>query len=348
MKVARLYGLRDLRVEDAPEPGEPGPGEALLRVTAMGICGSDLHYYREGGLGGLSVSAPFILGHEFAARVEAVGPGTTGIEPGMRVAVEPGRHCSQCEPCSEGHPNLCPAVLFCATPPVEGCLRERMRYPARFLFPLPDALSDADGAALEPLGIALHAVRLGKLSPGQTVAILGGGCIGLLLVQLCRAAGAGEIFVTEPVSHRREAARRYGAADAVDPSQQDVTAWLRAQTAGRGVDLALEAAGAETTPAQSMEVVKPGGRVVLVGIPADDRLVLSHAVGRRKGLTIKFSRRMKHTYPAAIRLATAGHVDLRGYVSHRFPLAEVARAFQVADAYADGALKVVVDVTPDA
>jgi L-iditol 2-dehydrogenase len=345
VKVARLHGVRDLRVETLPDPAPPGHGEALLRVTAVGICGSDLHYYREGGLGGADVTAPLILGHEFAARVEAVGPGVD--RPlGTRVAVEPGRACGRCELCERGHPNLCPRVQFCGAPPVDGACRERMVYPADLLFALPDGLSDAEGAALEPLGIGLHALSLARFGPGQTAAVLGAGCIGLLLVQLCRAAGAARIFVTEPVPHRREAARRYGATDLLDPVRDDVAEAIRALTAGRGVDLALEAAGAPDTPAQAVAVVRPGGQVILVGIPSDDRLVLSHAVARRKGLTLKFARRMKHTYPRAIALAASGAVDLRSYVTHRYPLDAVADAFHTADAYADGALKVMIDVTP--
>jgi L-iditol 2-dehydrogenase len=345
MKVARLHGTFDLRVEEAPDPGPPGRGEARIRVTAVGICGSDLHYYREGGLGGARPEAPFILGHEFTARVEAVGPDVT-LPVGTRVAVEPGRSCGRCELCERGHPNLCPSVRFCASPPVEGALQERMLYPATLLFPLPDALSDADGAALEPVGIGLHALRLGKLQPGETVAVLGGGCIGLLLVQLCRAAGAARICVTEPLPHRRAAALAFGATDVLDPGFADIEAAIQHATAGRGVDLALEAAGAAETPAQAVAVVRPGGRVVLVGIPSDDRLVISHAVGRRKGLTIQFARRAAHTYPRAIALAASGALDLRAYVTHRFPLENVAAAFRTADTYADGALKVVVDVTP--
>jgi L-iditol 2-dehydrogenase len=218
-----------------------------------------------------------------------------------------------------------------------------MLYPTRFLYPLPASISDAEGAALEPLGIALHAVRLGKLQPGQTVAILGGGCIGLLLAQCCRAAGASRIIVTEPLLHRREAALRCGATEVIDPSAEEVAGMVRHLTAGRGVDLVLEAAGAPTTPREAVEVAKYGGRVVLVGIPSEDRLELPHAPGRRKGLTLKFSRRMKHTYPAAIRLVESGRVDLSSYVSHRFPLRDAAHAFHVADTYADGALKVVID-----
>jgi L-iditol 2-dehydrogenase len=220
-----------------------------------------------------------------------------------------------------------------------------MIYPVRFLFPLPESITDDEGATLEPLGIALHAVRLGKLTPGQTVAILGGGSIGLLLVQVCRAAGASRILVSEPVAHRREAARRYGATEVFDPRAAEIGPAIREATSGRGVDLALEAAGEPRTPGLALEAVKYGGIVVLVGIPADDRLELSHAMGRRKGVTLKFSRRMKHTYPRAIALVESGRIELRDYVTHRFPLCATAQAFEVADSYRDGALKVVVQVS---
>src|SRR5262249_18653545 len=176
MKAARLYALGDIRVEELPEPPPPGPGEVLLAVTAVGICGSDLHYYREGSLGGLAPKEPLILGHEFAGQIEAVGPGVT-LPVRTRVAVEPGHPCGRCEACLEGHPNLCPSILFCGSPPVDGALRERMLYPESLLFPLPDSVSDAEGAALEPLGIGLHALSLARLAPGGTAAVLGGGPI---------------------------------------------------------------------------------------------------------------------------------------------------------------------------
>jgi L-iditol 2-dehydrogenase len=341
MKAARLYAPGDIRVDEIPEPPPPGPCEVLLAVTAVGICGSDLHYYREGGLGGLVPEAPLILGHEFAARVEAVGPGVA-LPVGTRVAVEPGRPCGRCESCLEGNPNLCPAIQFCGSAPVDGALRERMLYPENLLFPLPDNMTDAEGAALEPLGIALHALRLVRLQPGQTAAVLGGGPIGLMLAQLCRGAGAVEVIVTEPVPHRREAALKSGATAALDPSDGPVGEAIRAMTGGRGVDVAFEAAGAVETPAEAVQAVRPGGHVVLVGIPADDRVVLSHAVARRKGLTIRFARRMKHTYPRAIALVASGALNLRPLLTHHFPLVAAAEAFRVADAYADGALKVTV------
>jgi L-iditol 2-dehydrogenase len=343
MKAARLYAPGDIRAEELPEPPAPGPGEVRLAITAVGICGSDLHYYREGGLGGLVPEEPLVLGHEFAARIEDVGPGVT-LPVGTRVAVEPGRSCGRCEMCVEGRPNLCPSILFCGSPPVDGALRERMIYPESLLFPLPDGVSDAEGAALEPLGIGLHALSLARLAPGGTAAVLGGGPIGLMLAMLCRVAGAAEVIVTEPVPHRREAALRVGATAGLDPSAEPAGAAIRRLTRGRGVDVAFEAAGAADTPTAAAEAVRPGGHLVLVGIPADDRLVLSHAVARRKGLTVRFARRMKHTYPRAIALVTSGAVDLRPLLSHHFSLTETARAFQIADTYADGALKVTIHV----
>jgi L-iditol 2-dehydrogenase len=341
MKAARLYAPGDIRVEEIDDPPPPGPGEVLLSVTAVGICGSDLHYYREGNIGGLSVEKPLVLGHEFAGQVTAVGTGVS-LPVGQRVAVEPGRSCGHCEACREGHPNLCASVLFCGSPPVDGALRERMLYPASLLFPLPDHLSSAEGAALEPLGIGLHALSLARISPGSTVAILGGGAIGLMLALLCQAAGAVQIIVSEPVEHRREAALRLGATAALNPNAGSVSEAVRRITGGRGVDVAFEAAGAAGTPEEAVEAVRAGGHVVLVGIPADDRLVLSHAVARRKGLTVRFARRMKHTYPRAIALLATRRIDLRPLLTHQFPLAEAPEAFHVADTYGDRALKVTI------
>jgi L-iditol 2-dehydrogenase len=346
MKAARLYAPGDIRIEELAEPGPPGPGEVLLAVTAVGICGSDLHYYREGELGGLVPEEPLILGHEFAGRVQALGPGVS-IPVGTRVAVEPGRSCGRCEACLEGHPNLCPSILFCGSPPVDGALRERMLYPAPLLFPLPESVSDAEGAALEPLGIGLHALSLARLEPGRTAAVLGGGSIGLMLAQLCRLAGATEVIVSEPVSHRREAALRLGATAVLDPADGPVGTAVRQLTDGRGVDVAFEAAGAPETPGEAAEAARPGGHVVLVGIPSDDRLVLSHAVARRKGLTIRFARRMKHTYPRALALVTSGLLDLSLLLTHHFPLTSASEAFRVADSYAEGALKVTIQVNGD-
>jgi len=344
MRAARLYKPYDLRIEEVPEPGPPPPGWARLRIAAVGLCGSDLHYYREGSIGTADVEEPLILGHEFSAFVEELGTGVEGLQVGQLVAVEPGRACGRCETCQKGHPNLCPQILFCGYPGIDGALQEVLLYPAEFLHPLPESFTPADGAMLEPLGVGLHALRLGKSRPGETAAVLGTGPIGLHLIDLLRVSGAAQIYATDLLAHRRAAAERYGATASFDPQAEDVVGAILDATRGRGVDVAFEAAGAPDTPDQAAAVARPGGTVVIVGIPSRDELKLRHSVARRKGLTIKFSRRMKHTYPQAIALVQEGRVDVRSMITHRFRLDQAVEAFRVADRYADGVIKTIVEV----
>jgi L-iditol 2-dehydrogenase len=343
MRVTRLHGIRDLRLETSPRP-VPGPSEVLLRVMAVGVCGSDVHYYLEGRIGSQVVTNPIVMGHEFSARVAGLGPGVEGLEVGQLVAVEPGIPCGTCELCHLGHPNLCPHVRFCGTPPIDGVLAEYAVMPAENCFPLPASLSPEAGALLEPLGIAIHTVDLAHLAVGQTVAVLGAGPIGLLVATVARAAGASQVFMTEPLAYRRRFAREYVADAALDPDQADVVAEIMELTAGRGVDAAFEAAGAPDTTQQAAAVARIGGKVIVAGIPADDKMTLNASTVRHKGLTIKLVRRMKHTYPRAIRLVQAGLVDVEALVSHRLPLAHTAEAFQMVAGYKDGVLRAVIQV----
>jgi L-iditol 2-dehydrogenase len=283
------------------------------------LCGSDLHWLDEGAIGDARLSQSLVLGHEFA--------GVTA--DGARVAVDPAISCGECEQCREGNPNLCTALRFAGHGAQDGALREFLPWVTRCLYPLPDSLTDIDGAMLEPLGVALHAVDLGHLKPGMTVGVLGCGPIGLLIVQLARVAGATTILATDTLSHRLDAARAFGATNTIYADGQEATE-ISALTHGRGVDVAFEAAGANAAVEAAVAAAKPGACVVLVGIPADDRTAFTASAARRKGLTIKLSRRMKHTYPRAIQLAASGKVDLRSLVTHRFPLAEFRKAFSVA------------------
>jgi L-iditol 2-dehydrogenase len=315
MKTVRLHGRGDLRLHDEPLP-LAGEQETLVRITAVGVCGSDLHWFGEAGIGDARLERPLVLGHEFAGITQA----------GQRVAVEPAVSCQQCEYCRAGNPNLCPDVLFAGHGNIDGALREWMSWPTRNLFPFPDSLSDADGAMLEPLGVAIHAVDLGKLKPGGTVGVFGCGPIGLLVVQLAHLAGANTVIFTEPLPHRKEAAQKFGAQD-----------WDGRQA----VDVAFECAGNDAAVDDALDAVKPGGRVILVGIPDDDRTSFKASVARRKGLTIKLSRRMKHTYQRAIQLVASGQVDVRSLVTHRYALDRAAEAFEVA-ARREG-LKVIIE-----
>ncbi len=341
MRAARLYGVRDIRLDTVPVP-EPGPGQVLLKIASVGICGSDVHYFLDGRIGTQMVTAPIILGHEFAAYVVRCGPGVEGLQEGQLVAVEPGMPCGECEPCREGHPNLCLHVRFCGSPPVDGVLAEYAVMPAANCFPLPQGMSPDEGAMLEPVGIALHTVDLAGLRVGQTVAVFGAGPIGILTAAVARLAGAAEIYVSEPLEVRRRFVERCTGAVALDPTHEDVVEALLRMTDGRGVDAAFEAAGVQETPQQAAAVTRAGGKLVLAGIPAEDRLQLTASTVRHKGLTIKLVRRMKHTYPRAIRLVRAGMIDLKPLATHIFPLERTQEAFELVASYGDGVLRAMV------
>ena len=323
VKVARLHGVGDMRVSDEHQPA-PGSGESLVRVTAVGLCGSDLHWFTEGGIGNAQLLHPLVLGHEFAGVVQG------GPDDGRRVAVDPARPCGACEQCLEGNRNLCPSVRFAGHGAEDGGLRDYLVWPTALLHTVPAALNDADAAMLEPLGVALHAHDLGKTRAGGVVAVIGCGPIGLCLVQLARAAGARQVVALEPLRHRREAAAGMGADVVLDAEADDVREALAAATAGRGVDVAFEAAGNDAAVGLAIAAAKPGGRVVLAGIPERDTVTFSASVARRKGLTLNLSRRMKDMYPRATALAADGPVNVSSIVSHTFPLVRAGEAFRAA------------------
>ena len=343
MPAALLYGIRDIRLENIPVP-QPGPGEVLLKLASVGVCGSDVHYYVDGRIGDAIVKDPIIMGHEFSATIAGLGEGVESLEVGQLVAVEPAINCGHCEMCLTGHPNLCPNVIFCGTPPVNGVFTHYVVMPAHNCFPLPEGVSAVEGAMLEPLGVAIHTVDLSHLKVGQTIAVLGAGPIGLLIAAVAKVAGAGRIYMTEPQAHRRAFALDYIADEVFDPETQDVAAEIMRATAGRGVDVSFEAAGAQDTPEQGAEMVRLGGTLVLCGIPSEDKLTLKASLIRRKGLTIKMVRRMKHVYPRAIRLVETGMVDVKPVVSHLVALENLQDAFEMVAGYKDGVIRAVVQM----
>ena len=347
MLAARLHGPADLRIEELPRPGPPGPGQALLRVLANGLCGSDLHTYLDARIGDTALAGPLIPGHEFSAMVEEAGAGALDgcgepLQRGARVAVDPAQSCGQCVLCREGNPHLCLRLRFCGNYPDNGSLCEWLLMPARCCFPVPDSLDDAEAALLEPLGVAIHALDLARVRVAAGVAILGAGPIGLLILQLAKLAGADPVFVTDRLPWRLERAQAFGGIP-VDCAREDATRLIVDQSAGMGVEVAIEAAWGGDSVAQAAECTRPGGRVVLVGIPSDDRLAMKHSTARRKGLTLLVSRRMKHTYPRALQLARQKQLDLNGLISHRFPLRRAVEAFELNCRYQDRVIKVIID-----
>ena len=338
MRTARLHAVGDLRVADEPVP-EVGPGMSLVQVTAVGICGSDLHWWDEGAIGDAKLTHPLVLGHE-GAGVIAGGP-----KAGQRVAIDPAIPCQTCRACRDGYRNLCYRLRFSGHGETDGMMREFMAWPTTALHPLPDRVSDADGAMLEPLGVAIHSVDLGHLPFGGTVSVIGCGPIGLLLIAALKAAGASSVLAVEPLAHRREAAERLGADEVAD------SAWfadggaveddLMRKLTGAGVDVAFEAAGNNEGVELAMASVRPGGRVVLAGIPGDDVIRFGASLARRKGLTIAMVRRMNEVYPRAISMAERGVVDLGSVVTSRTGLGEIPAAF--GDAARRTGLKAIIE-----
>lgn len=331
MKSVRLHGMGDLQIHEEEVP-MAADGEQLIRVKSVGVCGSDLHWFGEGGIGDAKLERPLVLGHEFA--------GVTS--EGQRVAIDPAIPCGHCEFCEHGHPNLCANLIFAGHGKTDGAMREWMAWNERSLFPIPDSLSDDDGAMLEPLGIAIHSADLGKLKPGMTVGVFGCGPIGLLIIQMAKLSGASSVIATDKLAHRLDAAKALGADQVCLADDNSRLSRILQLTHQSGVDVAFEAAGSPEAVDDAFGAVRPGGKVILVGIPADDKTSFSASIARRKGLTIKLVRRMKHTYPRAIELVSKGLVDVRSIVTHRFPLEKAAEAFQVAQRR-EG-LKIVIEV----
>jgi L-iditol 2-dehydrogenase len=342
VKAVRLYAPRSLRIDELAEP-ELGEDQVVVRVATVGICGSDVHYYCDGFIGETVARDPLVLGHEFAGTIQAVGDRVRGLSPGQLVAVDPAIPCGTCESCLQGSPNICPSVRFAGTPPIDGGLRQLLAWPAAQIVPVPSTMTPTVAALLEPLGVALHAVNLAHIRLADRVAVLGVGPIGLLIVCLARLSGAVQVFATDKHRVRLDLARRLGATHVIDVQADEPVRRILDFTKGRGVDVAFEAAGVPETPMQGVDVLRPGGSLVVVGIFPEDRIPLTSSAPRRKGITIKLVRRMKHVYPRAIALVEHGQVDLESLVSHRYPLDAAPAAFEHLTGERSDAVKIMVD-----
>ncbi len=350
MQCAVLHGVRDVRIEERPVP-TPQPHEVLVRISRVGVCGSDVHYYTQGRIGDYVVRSPMILGHESAGTVAAVGSAVSTLQVGQRVALEPGYTCRQCRYCKSGHYNLCPHVTFMATPPIDGAFCEYVAWPADFCFALPASLSDAAGAMMEPLAVGLWAAHRGQVAPGDTVAVFGAGPIGLLTLQACRVAGATTLIAVDVHERRLQHAARLGATHIINDRDHRAVERIRETVADstlpashQGVDVAFETAGAIPTTRNALAVTRPGGVTVLVGLPPDPLVELDIVSAASKEIDIRGQFRYANRYPPALALVESGRIDVDTLVTHHFALEQAAEALAFADEHKDVALKVMVDV----
>ena len=338
MKAARLFNKRDVRTVDSPDP-EPQPDEVRLRVQAVSICPGDLKLYEEFQTGGVTPDVPIIPGHEFAGIIERLGENVRGLQVGQRVAVEPSWHCGKCDLCRLGYHNICRHIVFPSFPPRDGAVAELICCPAFSVCPLPDSVSFVEAALIEPLGVAIHAVRLAQLQPDDRIAVLGAGVIGLCVMQVARAYGVRDVILAEPRAARRPLAEQLGAR-LVAPAAADLAAHLTDPSEEPRV--VFEASGGAGAIQEATELCRPAGTVIVIGIPHDDEVRFHATPPRRKELTVVFSRRSRDTLKEAVELVASGRVNLACMPYLGFPLAQAAEAFVQAVARPGNALRSVV------
>jgi L-iditol 2-dehydrogenase len=339
MKAVVIAGVGRVEIRELPRPAIQAPDDVLLRTAVAGICGSDLHYFIADRVGGEAVPYPVIGGHEASARVEAVGPAVRRVRPGDRVAIEPSLSCGTCDQCRAGRPHTCRSIKFLGHPgDMDGGMAEFFVLPERNLFPIPDAMTMSEAMLAEPLSIALHALRLGGASPGQTVAVLGTGPIGLSVVLGLQAAGVRDIYATDQSEARAAAALRAGAVWSGIPDRQDVVREILTRRP-LGMDAVFEASGDPGAVGQAIEMVKPGGRITLIGIPLEERIAYPTAAARRKEIAFFNVHRQNRCLERALLLIEAKHIDVAWLATHEFPLREAHEAFATAAERKDGVLK---------
>ena len=344
MRAVFLTGLRQTGIRDVPEPQLAGPRDVLLEIDTVGVCGSDMHYYRAGRIGCQIVEYPWLVGHECAGRVLAVGPDVRRVKVGDRVAVDPLIHCGQCDQCRIGSIHTCRNQAFLGCPGQEpGSLCERKVMPEASCFAIPETLSMTRATLSEPFSIALWTQRLAAAGEGAAGGILGSGPIGLCVLAAGKAAGDCTVYQTDLLASRLAAARSLGAAWTGNPEKTDVVAEILAAEPG-GLDVVFECVGKQETMDQCLELVKPRGKVVIVGIPECDRLSFEMNHMRRKEIRIQNVRRQLGCVEPAIEMLATGRVDLDALVTHDFTLDQTQEAFDLVADYQDNVIKAMIHV----
>ena len=325
MKTAVMLGIGKMGFEERDIP-DVKDNEVLVKLEYVGICGSDQHYYETGAIGNYVVKPPFVLGHEPGGTVVEVGKNVTHLKVGDRVALEPGKTCGHCEFCKTGRYNLCPDVVFFATPPVDGVFQEYVAHEADLCFKLPSNVSTLEGALIEPLAVGFHAAIQGDAHLGQKAVVMGAGCIGLVSMMALKARGVSEVYVVDIMGKRLQKALELGADGVVNGNEENVEEKIRQFTDGKGTDLVIETAGTEITTRQAISVSKKGSTIVLVGYSKSGEMTLPMSLALDKELTFRTVFRYRHIYPMAIDAVATGKVNLKGIVTDVFTLDEAQKA----------------------
>jgi len=343
IKAFVLYSPVDMRPQSLNMP-KPNSDEALVKIKSVGVCGSDVHYYRNGRIGSFIVKDPLILGHECSGEVVSVGNAVSNVKAGDRVVIEPGVPCRKCWYCKNGRYNKCPDIKFMATPPYDGGLVEYVAWPADFLIKMPDTMSFQNGALVEPFAVGLFATKRSGLYPSSSVAILGAGPIGLSTLEAVKAMGASDIICIDTMANRLSVAKKMGATHVIDAKEEDVVEQVKKFTNGEGAHFVFETAGAAKTVQQTVELAREGGTVTLIGLPPEAEIKMPIVEAVIKELKFVTSFRYCNVFEEAVSLINHGRVNLEPLLTHEFSFDQTLEAFAVSEHEKDKAIKVMINL----
>jgi len=338
-----LTGIRQMEMKSVPDPVITRPDEVKIRMVALGICGSDIHYYTEGKIGSQEVRFPFTVGHEGAGIVEETGSEVKKVKPGDRVAIEPSLPCGECDQCLAGRPHTCRRIRFLGCPgQAEGALSEYIVMPEANCLPLPGNLSTDHGSISEPLAIGIYSVKKSGGVKGLRIGILGFGPIGMSVMLAAKSDGAEKIYITDKINERLALAAKENADYTGNPLRENIVRNIR-DYESPGLDVVFECCGQQEALDQAVDLLKPGGRIIIAGIPEFENWLLNVENTRRRELMIQFIRRQVGCTETALEMMQTGQIDVSNMVTHRFPFSRTKEAFDLVASYRDGVMKAMID-----
>lgn len=344
MKAMKLTGIRKMEMKEVPEPHITGPGDVKIRMLVVGICGSDIHYYTQGNIGTQVVEYPFTVGHEGAGIVVETGKNVTKVKPGDKIAIDPAMPCWQCDQCRIGRHHTCRNLRFLGCPgQAEGCLSEYLIMPEESCYPLTGNLTTDHGSISEPMAIGVYAVKKSTGVKGRDIGILGYGPIGMSVMLATKAENAKSIYVTDKIEPRLSLAKIEGAALTANPDKDDIIKKITGN-AESGLDIVFECCGQQEALDQAIELLKPGGKLVIVGIPEFDRWSMNVEKTRRKEISLQFIRRQVDCVQLSLDLMQSGNINIKNMITHRFPFSKTREAFDLVASYEDGVMKAMIDI----
>ena len=343
MKDAKLVAKQKIEIYDTSIPEISGPKDVLIKVKSVGVCGSDVHYFSKGQIGSQVVKFPFTVGHEGAGEVIAVGSDVTRVKPGDRIAIEPAMPCFECDQCKAGRENTCRKLKFLGCPgQAEGCFRDYLIMPETSCYPIPDNMSFDEAALSEPLAIGVYAVKQSIPMKGKTIGILGSGPIGFSVMLPAIAQGAEKVYMTDKIDGRLELAKAHGATWIGNPDKINVVEEIKKEEPLL-LDCIFECCGEQEAMDQAIELLKPGGKLMLIGIPpVAERVSFKIDYLRRKEICIQNVRRQNHSCQDALDMIARGDFDVKFMATHHFVLDDLQKAMELVENYEDGVLKAMI------